>query len=152
MKFKLIILIVSFLFLSSCGFKVSNLETNYNISAINTSGDQRINYKLKNAILKSSIKDNVNLIEIELNSQKSKNIKEKNIRNETTKYTLNIKTDVKYSFLDNRKSGKFTIVKNGDYNVSSKYSDTLNNEKNLTKTLIDNLAEEILESLSLRIK
>ena len=149
MKFKLII---PFLFLTSCGFQVSNLETNYNILSIDTSGDQRVNYKLKNEILKSSSDTAINQIEIEIFSKKTKDIKEKNIKNEVTKYSLSIKADVNYKLLDSGSSDKFTIVKRGNYNVSSKYSGTLNNEKSLTKTLINDLAEEILENLSFKIK
>lgn len=149
MKFKLII---PFLFLISCGFQVSNLETNYEILSIDTSGDQRINYKLKNEILKSSSDSAINQIEIEIFSKKTKDIKEKNIKNEVAKYSLSIKADVNYKLLDSGTSDKFTIVKRGDYNVSSKYSGTLNNEKSLTKTLINDLAEEILENLSFKIK
>lgn len=152
MKFKFITFVAIFFLVSNCGFQLSTIETNYNISSINTSGDQRINYKLKNEILKSSSGNNINIIEMEISSIKNKEVKEKNIKNEITKYSLSIKADISYKLLSNGAIGKFTIVESGVYNVSSKYSDTLNNEKNLTQTLIINLTEEILENLSIRIK
>ena len=42
--------IISFLALSACGFKVVNLSEleNYNIVEINTTGESKINYIIKN--------------------------------------------------------------------------------------------------------
>ena len=45
--------------LTSCGFKVvkKSKDNNYEIREINTSGDNRINYQIKNFLMISSIKD-----------------------------------------------------------------------------------------------
>ena len=61
MKLKILILIFCMILTSNCGFKLSNVQNNYNISEFNTKGDKRINYKLKNKILNSSKKENENL-------------------------------------------------------------------------------------------
>lgn len=149
MKYRLIIILTCFLFFSHCGFKLVNLKTNYKIAEINIKGDKKINYKLKNKILNYSKKDSENLIEISIDTKKIKSIKERNIKNQITKYEINITTNFEYKDLTKGIFKSFVITKNGDYNVSSKYSDTLNNEKNLTNALTNNLSDEILENLSI---
>ena len=142
-------LIICFFFISNCGFKVSYIGSNYKIAKLETSGDQRINYVLKNELQRSSSDNEENLITIKINSSKNKSIKEKNIKNEVTKYTLSLKIDVYYNELNKGLKNNFSITKSGDYNVASRYSDTINNEKNLAKLLIENISEEIVEKLSL---
>ena len=43
--------------------------------------------------------------------KKNKNIKEKNIKNEITKYEVNISTLISYEILDENKSGSFKVEK-----------------------------------------
>mgnify|MGYP005738482093 FL=1 len=74
-------------------------------------------------------------------------IKEKNIKNETTKFEISISAVVQYRSDEN---GRFEIVKTGDYNVASQYSQTLTNEKKLVKSLSESIAENIIEELILR--
>lgn len=136
-------------FLTSCGFKLVNLENNYSISEIQTSGDKRINYKIKNKILNNSKKNHINQISIKINTKQQKTIKEKNISNQITKYEIKIISDVEFNSLSKEFfSGKFSVSKSGDYNVSQKYSDTLINEKNIVKTLINDLTYEIFDNLA----
>ena len=149
MRSKFLKLTLCFFLVSSCGFKVSTLETNYKIAEIQTVGDQRVNYVIKNELLRSSSNTNKNLIKIKLISTKNKSIKEKNIKNEVTKFTLNLKIDVYYNNLNKGLKDNFSIIKNGDYNVSTRYSETINNEKNLIKLLVEDISEQIIEELSL---
>ena len=136
-------------FLTSCGFKLVNLENNYSISEIQTSGDKKINYKIKNKILNNSKKNNPNLISIKIDTKQQKTIKEKNISNQITKYEIKIISDVEFNSLSKKYlSGKFSVSKSGDYSVSQKYSDTLINEKNIVRTLINDLTDEILDNLA----
>ena len=121
MRSKFLKLTLCFFLVSGCGFKVSTLETNYKIAEVETVGDQRINYVLKNELLRSSSNNNKNLLKIKLVSTKTKSIKEKNIKNEVTKYALNLKIDVYYNDLNKGLKDNFSIVKNGDYNVSTRY-------------------------------
>ena len=151
MKLNNLLLTVCLILITSCGFQLTNLQSNYNISEINTKGDKRINYKLKNKILNSSKKENKNLIIINISTKKEKNIKEKNIGNEITKYELVITTNIEFKKINENNFNKFTIVEKGDYNVLSKYSDTLNSEKKLINNLINKLSDEIIESLSLEL-
>lgn len=151
MNLKTLLSLVCLILLTGCGFKLANLKSNYNISEINTQGDKRINYKLKNKILISSKQENENYILINMKTKKDKNIKEKNISNEITKYEIVITTNIEFKKLSEDSFNKFTVTNKGDYNVSSKYSDTLNNEKSLINILIEDLSEEIIENLSLKL-
>ena len=65
----------------SCGFKVLNEleENNFTISDIQTTGDKRINFKIRNNLLTYSKKDGQNALLLNLDSNKIKRIKEKTI-------------------------------------------------------------------------
>ena len=148
MKYNFLIPLIFFFIFSSCGFELANLQSNYNIIEITTKGDGQINYKIKNKLLSSNRSVNQKIIKININTKKSKSIKEKNINNEITKYEIEITTEVNFKSLYNNSEGVFSITKRGDYNVLTKYSDTLNNEKLLIKSLINGLTEEIQETLT----
>ena len=141
-----------FLFLFTtvnCGFKVINEseKNNFSIQEIKTSGDKRINFKIKNNLLSSSKKNNQNTLLINLSTKKTKNIKEKNIKNEIIKYELKIIAEIEYLTLGDGNSGKFILSESGDYEVAKIYSNTLNNEKNLVKILTDKISNKINENL-----
>lgn len=144
---KIILLLLGIFLFFGCGFKPVNLNTNFKISEINTTGDQRLNYKIKNKLLISESKDNELIIEISLNTNKNKLIKEKNISNEITKYEINIITQVEYRATKGGDLKAFTVTKNGSYEVSSRHSDTLSNEKSLEESLINEVSDEIIERL-----
>ena len=148
MKYNFLIPLIFFFIFSSCGFELANLQSNYNIIEITTKGDGQINYKIKNKLLSNNRSVNQKIIKININTKKSKSIKEKNINNEITKYEIEITTVVNFKSLNNNSEGVFSITKRGDYNVLTKYSDTLNNEKLLIKSLINGLTEEIQETLT----
>tara|TARA_A100001011_G_scaffold358716_1_gene404675 strand:+ start:650 stop:1114 length:465 start_codon:yes stop_codon:yes gene_type:complete len=147
MKLKITYLIICFFVFSNCGFKVVNLDTNFNITEIITSGDKRINYKLKKKILGSSKENSEDQVTVLINSKKEKTVKEKNLSNQITKYEIRIIIDIEYKSLKIGEEGKFSLSKTGDYSVSTRFSDTLNNEKNLVNSLVNSLADEILENL-----
>ena len=48
MKFKNLIIIITTLFIFSCGFKVTSLNNNFSVSEILTEGNNSINFKIKN--------------------------------------------------------------------------------------------------------
>ena len=77
---KKVLIIIGFLLISNCGFKVINLSNeNFSVVQINTTGDKRINYLIKNNFLINSDSNKKQVI-INLNSNKNKSIKEKNIK------------------------------------------------------------------------
>ena len=139
--------------MSSCGFKVVNQSelSNFNILEISTNGDNKINYIIKNDLLQNSKDNALKSINLNLNTSKTRSIKEKNINNVITKYELKIDVTVKFSILENDENYKFKKSKVADYNATSKYSVTIKNEKKLIDILSADLAEEIFEELLMRI-
>ena len=150
---KILIILSVFLLSSACGFEIIDRTklANYDINEIITIGDKRINFKIKNKLLYGSKKNDKKLFTIYLNTKKTKTVKEKNIKNEITKYLININIEVKFEEINKNVSGSFSVNKSGDYNVGSQYSQTLNNEKKLTELLTDKLSEEILDELGIRL-
>ena len=150
---KRILSIIILIFLTSCGFKVVNVSDQNNFSIINLSseGNKRINYIIKNRIQSGSRKDSANRIVVDLITTKTKNVKEKNIKNEVTKYEILITINVKFSSEDNEKKYEFTKKSKNDYSVSTQFSQTRNNEKKMTELLSEKLAEEILTEIRKKI-
>ena len=152
---KSIILIFTFLFIitTGCGFKVvkQNEFLDFDIAEIETRGDSEINYKIKNKLLSSAKKNKKKLITIVLETKKTKKVKEKNIKNQITKYQITISTVTNYTNVNNNVTEQFTSSKTGDFSVEDQYSQTRSNEKNLINLLSNNLAAEISEVLKLKL-
>tara|TARA_B100002019_G_scaffold136336_1_gene117466 strand:+ start:162 stop:635 length:474 start_codon:yes stop_codon:yes gene_type:complete len=142
---KLITIAISLVLLTGCGFKIIDKREllNFNIKEISTIGDRRINFELKNKLSDYNNTDSSKVIKIELDTKKTKSIKEKNISNEITKYQIKVIVNVKLIKTDNTNNLEFTIEREGDYVVADKFSQTLNNEKKL----IRNISEEIYEDI-----
>ena len=149
MKYKLINLVFSLLLLTSCGFEVVKNTYGFNILEVNAKGDKKISYALKNRIKINNSDLNKNFIKININSEKVKLIKEKNIQNKITKYEIKIVSNVKYMILPENITKILTINKAANYNVADNKVETLNNEKKLIDNLIDEMADEILLKISL---
>ena len=152
------IIIKSFLFLflfatTNCGFKVINeSEMNkFSIQEIKTSGDKRINFKIKNNLIFNSSQNKENNLILELYTKKTKKIKEKNIKNQITKYEISLSSNIKLNFLEKNKTQTFDIISTGDYKVVDKYATTLTNEKKLIEDLTNDIANKIKNKINLII-
>ena len=146
-KFSLVFL---FFALSSCGFKVlDNLESNLSIREINTSGDKRINFKIKNDLIIDYSNNSTNNLILTLDTKKTKRIKEKNIKNEITKYEVTIVCSIELAFLEKNAKHKFSVSSNGDYLAADKYSTTIQNEKRLIDDLTNDLSDKIRNKINL---
>lgn len=150
---KKLIAILLTLVLTGCGFKVvqNSSFNNFSISDIITEGDKRINYILKNKLLSASNESENKLIQISLKTNKDKQVKERNIKNEITKYQIQIIIKVTCSEVSNGSEFEFSKSKTGDYSVSNQYSRTLGNEKKLVELLTDNIADQILNELKTKL-
>ncbi len=143
-------LVFLFIVLSSCGFKVlDNLESNFSIREINTSGDKRINFKIKNDLIIDYSNNSTNNLILTLDTKKTKRIKEKNIKNEISKYEVTIVCSIELAFLEKNTKHKFTVSSNGDYLAADKYSTTIQNEKRLIEDLTNDLSDKIKNKINL---
>ena len=140
-------------FTTGCGYKVIDRSKfgNFGIAEMNTSGETRINYKIKNKLFFNTEKNNKNLIMLDLESKKTKKIEEKNDKNEITKYRLFIKVDVSFKKITDTETSSFIVKKTGIYNVGNRYSQTLSNEKKLTEILTNDVVDEIFDELSIKL-
>ena len=91
-KLNTYIILVSLIIFTSCGFKVENKSnlSNFGISELKIEGDRRINYKIKSGLSFKTAKNSQKLLDLVIKSTKTKTIKEKNIKNEITKYKIDI--------------------------------------------------------------
>ena len=148
---KKLTLLLLILFISGCGFKVVNMsENNFYIDNLEAKGNSKINFIIRNNLLKSS-KNSANKISLELETKKTRNVKEKNIKNEITKYEIMIIANATIEKkIDNIKYS-FTVSSIGDYNAASQNSTTRNNEKRLIKILSNNLSKKIIREINLNL-
>ena len=155
MKIKtFLILILSLGLLSSCGYKVLDKSSlaKFNIVDLNSTGDNKINFLIKNQLRnKITNSKEENEIIIDLKTIKTKNIKEKNINNQITKYEIIIDSTVKVNFINKNVSEIIQISSNGDYDVVSNQAETINNQDNLEKFLAGKISENILSKLIILI-
>ena len=153
MRRNFFLVIFYLIFLTGCGFKIvkQSQNINYDIAEIRTSGDKKINYFLKNKLLFNSKKNGKTLISLDLNSTKIKTIKEKNIKNEITKYQILINVKIQIKQINTNELLQLEISKTGDYSVASQYSQTLSNEKQLIKLLADDLSNSILDEINFKL-
>ena len=144
-------LILIFIISSSCGYKVLDNQgsENFSITEIKTSGDNRINFKIKNSMIINSSESGEQSIVMELYTEKKKKVKEKNIKNQITKYQITLSSYVKLKFSKNNKKKEFNIISTGNYQVSDKYSSTLKNEKRLIDDLTNDISDKIKKQINL---
>ena len=146
-------LLLIFLFILSCGFKPIKFAelSNFDIANIETSGDKRVNYIIKKNLLMYSKNNQERLITININSNKTKVIKEKNINNEITKYEISITANISFKIIENEKYQNFIIKQVGDFDMANQYSQSLNNEKKLIELLSEKIAQEAINKIITKI-
>ena len=144
-------IIVLSIALSNCGFKViDNLDSNnFSIREIKASGDKRINFKIKNNLIIDYSNNPKNTLILTLDTKKNKQVKEKNINNEITKYEISLISSIELTSMEKNTKHKFTVSSNGDYLAADKYSTTIQNEKRLIEDLTNDLSDKIKNRINL---
>ena len=145
---KISILLTALLLLSQCGFKRLDDLMLINIISIETDGYKKANYFIKNNLLaQKNNKVNNAKINIKLETKRKKIISEKNIKNEITKYNINIESFVDVYFIKENKKKTFKISENGDYRVEKSSISSLKNLDNLERKLSNSIAKEIRKKI-----
>ena len=151
MKIIKFIITVPFLILliSSCSYQKMNSvdQKKFHIQEFEVSGDKRESFIIQKKIQRFSNKNSLNKIKIFINLKKNKSIKEKNIQNKVVKYDLSLLAEVKIIELNTAKEIKRVFTANETYNVDDSYSNTVNNSKAASNSLIDRIVNEILDQL-----
>ncbi len=147
---KIFTYLLIFLFFTNCGFKVldNSRFAEFTIKNVELTGNNKINFyiksKLKNNFSSSSSQKEIYL---RINSKKTKTIKEKNIKNEITKYRIQVIVDVEVNVDNFNVTKRFNLSRNGDYNVANEQSRTISNQNNLEKYLANSIAEDVSDKI-----
>ena len=149
-----IVFIVIFLF-ASCGFKTLDYKgiKELQITEINTKGSKNINFIISNN-LRQLFSNNVNpnkQIRIDIESKEEKNVREKNNKNEITKYEISINTKLNITSDISDLNFLINLEKKGNYQVDKKNIKTIQNEKKARKEIISSLSNDIFEQILLRL-
>lgn len=141
---KKIYLLLIFALLTQCGFNIVDRSlSEYNIESVSTEGNNKINFLIKNSLIKNkNSSENKKNLQIKLKTDLKEEVFEKNIRNEVTKYRVIIKTKVGLS-IDNYNTQNFTISKVGEYRVGSTSLESSTNVYNLEQSLSKEIVKEI---------
>tara|TARA_B100001989_G_scaffold111667_1_gene78340 strand:- start:99 stop:557 length:459 start_codon:yes stop_codon:yes gene_type:complete len=150
---KILIIIITLLFISNCGFqRVSNDRlNNFQVKNFLVSGDTKIANRIKNNLMINIRKESPNLISLSLDLKKTKNISEKNSANQITKYSINLIANVVLINEINNKIDKIKISEAMSYNVENTYTQSLKNEQQIILDLSGKITEEILKYIYLKI-
>lgn len=150
---KKLLTVLSLIFLYSCGFKIVNLSNfeNYNILEIKTSGNNKVNYIIKNNFPKTQKNNNKKDIIISLQTKKNKDIKERNLKNEITKYEITIISNIEIIDINKNQIINFSKSVGGAYEISKQNLTSKSAEKELVEILSNQLAQEIIKEASLKL-
>ena len=147
--FKKILTLVFILnFLSNCEYKPiysSSNKSNYRIIVTDLSGDKKLNQYIVQNLKRNSQKNSVEIINIKINSEYSKEILAKNTLGSTTDYQA--KAITKFEINKNEIIEKLEVSEKFNY---QKISDSYE-EKSYEQTIKRNLASSITQKLIMRL-
>ena len=148
-KIKIIfILFISFLMVS-CGFKKINQNRPLiHVQNISIEGENRISSFLKNDINLFSDKDAITKYDVVVNLKKTKRDIIKNTLGKITRYRLNISANLVLKNNNNKKITNRSFNKEGTFDVAKNHFETINNEKIITKVIMDQLSDEIIDFIT----
>ena len=147
---KIIIILLMFLSLNSCGFSKLNDETkNISFGVINIDGNKRIAYELKNKINLIAKENAERKYDVSIFLSDFRESKIKNVAGKTTRYNSGLSANVKLIDNYNRKEYNRSFNVSSDYDVSKNHSDTIKNEKISLQNNIEKLSEEITKYIQL---
>ena len=146
-----ILTLIFFIIVTGCGFKAVNLSetNNFSISEITSTGDKKINYIIKNKLISNTNNDSIERLKLTIDSVKTKTIKERNIKNEITKYKVSVAVLVNVNSINKDTSNKISITEDGEYNVDLQNATNRNKEKNLIKSLSQKITNKILNEINI---
>lgn len=144
----LLVLIISLLTIG-CGFKIVDQSeiNNKKFIELDFTGDDRINFQLKNGLKSLSKSNSSNLYRIAAKTTKIKEVKEKNIQNEITKYNIILKIDLKVININENNNVNYNFLREAELKVENKNSETRKNEKKIIERLVDKILQDIINIL-----
>ena len=146
---KIFALLFLFIFATQCGFTViDSNKSAINIKSLNAEGYNKVNFLIRNDLIKNKTDDQrAESVSLKIKTERTKEIAEKDIKNEITKYRITINVKAQITYLKNSREIKFNITKNGVYRVGETSLKTSNNLENLEKSLSTAIAKEIKQKI-----
>tara|TARA_Y100001935_G_C17065714_1_gene389004 strand:+ start:68 stop:550 length:483 start_codon:yes stop_codon:yes gene_type:complete len=149
--FKYNFILIFIFLLTGCGFKILDKSKllNFNIKEIEMTGNKKVNYhisnNIRNIIKPKKAKEDLLL---KINSEQNKVIKEKNDKNQITKYQIELNISGEIYFLKKDIKKKIYTKIKGDYVVETNHESTLSNQNNLEVFLAKKASNFIINELS----
>ena len=150
---RIIKILIFFIITSGCGYKVLKYSelSEFEINKIEATGNNEINFKIKRKLNSLSKVGSDNKIDIYLQTSKNNFVKEKDSKNEVSKYQIDIVAKLEVTSTSNKSILNFSIKKTNDFIVDTKQSKTYEKEKKITDLLIDETLDEIVDKLLLEL-
>jgi len=150
---KILSLLILTILLDSCGFKIikPNKYSQINIQNIEIKGNKNISFLLKNSILLNSNENSKNIYDVTIELKKNKIDKIKDGSGKTKRVNVSITANLNLKEINRQNSINRKFEKNADYDVAKNHSDTINNEKIIDKSLIEQLSDDIISFITLVI-
>ena len=147
-----ILIIILFLYTSSCGYeamhsKKNNINYNFSINKITLLGDRDVNQKIKEKLNIYRLNKEAKNLDIQIESISEKNILVKNSKGNATSFQNIIKIHVTV-FNNNKKIDTFQFEDNFKYNNSKNKFDLNRYEKELKANLAESIVNKIIIRLS----
>ena len=149
-RIKLAVFFTVVMFLYSCGYKnIYQGDNLIQIKSIKTTGERQIGNKFKNQIKLVSSNEGINKINLDFDIKKNKSVKEKNITNKVTKYSITLIVRLELEEIKNNKKLINNFEKETQYVVAKRHSETITNEKEAIEDLIKQISEEVISFLNI---
>ena len=94
--------------------------------------------------------NSIDKFDIHLKSKETISIKEKNKKNEITRYEITMECNLTLKHASSSEEININLVKSTDFRVGSKNLETIQREKKAKKQLIATLSDEIVENIVLK--
>ncbi len=146
---KYIFFSIILIILTHCGFKpVDSSLSSMSIQSVDIEGYNKVNFFIKNELLNKMRDSNQNTpVNIKISTDRKKEISEKNIRNEITKYRIILNTKIEINKLNQEQLFEFDISTLGDYRVETSSINTSKNLNNLERKLSNEISNKIKQKL-----
>tara|TARA_A100000164_G_C21717881_1_gene681389 strand:- start:35 stop:502 length:468 start_codon:yes stop_codon:yes gene_type:complete len=119
------------------------------IQEINIEGDKKAAFLMKRNLLRASNIKSENKIIIDMVLDNRTSIKEKNMQNKVTKYEMNINAKVTIKEITRGIERTKEYAASKHYDVADRYSQTINNKKETSVSLVNYIGGLIVEDLKL---
>ena len=148
MKKKIILLILIFFVVSSCGFKpiYSSKKTNFDLVKIETLEKNKINSKIQNNLNNISNDESINKYKLVINSNKEKRISSKDKKGNAQTLTMVISTSIKI-YKENNIISDINFSEEFRYDNNSNKFDLSQYENNIENNLVDKIISNIISHI-----